>query len=129
MLLLLQIYYYRIFYSSRDRLHAQPNNEQNALLSDPESIKPPIESKRVSRKQIIVEYILLWCIVFAFGIGAFFFNHQSSEPEGSKGPSDVFEWKSQTLGWASALMYLGSRIPQIRKLQHHPCLRCRSFYI
>ncbi|KAH8114752.1 PQ-loop-domain-containing protein [Phellopilus nigrolimitatus] len=30
-------------------------------------------------------------------------------------PKDVIEWKSQVIGWTSAALYLGSRIPQILK--------------
>jgi len=122
MTLLFQIFYYRIFYSSRDHLDV-PNGETSPLLSDAESIKPSIEPKR-SQKRIIVEYALLWCFVFTFGIGAFLLNHHkgySPEPEGSQAPSDVFEWKSQVLGWASALLYLGSRFPQIQKNTETRC--------
>jgi len=123
MILLFQIYYYRIFYSSKDRLDTS-NVERNALLSDAEiDTKPSTQSKLPSRKQIIIEYTLLWCFVFAFGIGAFLFNKHkglSPDPEGPQhAPSDIFEWKSQVLGWASALLYLGSRIPQIRESLRH----------
>jgi len=125
MILLFQIYYYRIFYSSRDRLDTS-NVERNALLSDAEiDTKPSSQPKKPSRKQIVIEYTLLWCFVFAFGIGAFLFNKHkglSSDPEGPQHtPSDVFEWKSQVLGWASALLYLGSRIPQIQKNTETRC--------
>lgn len=120
MTLLFQIYYYRIFYASRDQLNVP--SERSALLSDSsESPKPEEQPKKLSRKQLVVEYTLLWCFVFAFGIGAFLYDRHGSRPspqpdipEGGGQGSDIFEWKSQVMGWLSALLYLGSRIPQIR---------------
>ncbi len=63
-----------------------------------------------------VKYSLLAIFVVCFGIGAYFSGHRSgSNPHQDDLPSppDTFEWRSQLLGWASAVLYLGSRIPQI----------------
>lgn len=62
--------------------------------------------------------------VLLAGAGAWYLEIQStpdvSIPErpgpgqGGHGHDEVeFEWKSQVLGWSSAVLYFGSRIPQI----------------
>jgi len=65
-----------------------------------------------------VKYSLLALFVVCFGFGAYFYGHFSgSNPHQDDLPisRDVFEWRSQLMGWASAVLYLGSRIPQIAK--------------
>lgn len=124
MTLLFQIYYYRAFYSSdeaRTSVDGTSSSERTPLLNDPESPAPapaqPPRHKPTRRRQII-EMALLWAFVVAFGVGAFLYdrNHArrpSPQPDVPVDTGDIFEWKSQVLGWFSAALYLGSRIPQI----------------
>ena len=55
--------------------------------------------------------------VLSAGFGAWYVADKSDEvsvPEKPrKGGEVTLEWKSQVLGWASAFLYLGSRLPQI----------------
>lgn len=117
-----QIFYYRIFYDSLNRASEELANpsERESLISGTTSTDPDKEQSYRSSKTFrrIVEYSLLCGFVLTFGLGAYFVersgrsNHQDEEPSV---PGDVYEWKSQVLGWLSAAMYLGSRIPQISK--------------
>jgi hypothetical protein len=64
-----------------------------------------------------LEYPLLIAFVLAAGVGGWYLTDASDEigiPEGpGKGDGFELEWKSQVLGYMSAVLYLGSRIPQI----------------
>lgn len=50
--------------------------------------------------------------VLLAGAGAWFLTDRD-EVHVPEDPEVTIEWKSQALGWASAVLYLGSRIPQI----------------
>jgi len=132
--LLFQIYYYRAFYSSEANSPSIPPSERSPLLNDTEasSSPPPATSskKRLYYRQIL-KMTMLWMFVIAFGIGAFLYDrnratHSSPQypgdsPENENKGESVFEWKSQVLGWLSAILYLGSRIPQIKKNMETRC--------
>ena len=64
-----------------------------------------------------MEYPLLLLFVLGAGVGAWYLADKPDEvsiPEKpGRGGEVELEWRSQLLGWASALLYLGSRIPQI----------------
>ncbi|KAF8313263.1 hypothetical protein DL93DRAFT_2081348 [Clavulina sp. PMI_390] len=139
---LIQIYYYRIFYAARERLEiacSLSSSEEEPLL-DPSShpsaslyLENEIsleKSTPMTTRQLVVQYILLWAFVFSFGIAAFLFNHQRNHqslpkpPDGDNGPT--FEWKSQVMGWLSACLYIGSRFPQIKKNMK---TRCEGLYL
>ncbi|KAL5524333.1 RTC2 [Sanghuangporus sanghuang] len=77
-----------------------------------------------------LRYALAMLFVIGVGMAAWFVGrrHHQGEGEGA-GPypgsgggeagggreKDVVEWKGQVIGWTSAVLYLGSRIPQILK--------------
>ncbi|KAF8310274.1 PQ-loop-domain-containing protein [Clavulina sp. PMI_390] len=135
--LLFQIYYYRIFYNARSRDLASGSSpstpEREPILSSASDSPsptnqpnppPPAPPRLKSIQRLVVEYALLWAFVVAFGIGAYVYDryhsHHSSPPDGENG-GDVFEWRSQLMGWLSAALYLGSRIPQIKKNTETRC--------
>ena len=54
--------------------------------------------------------------VLLAGLGGYFLsdNYQYGVPDTPNHGEEVqLEWKSQFLGWTSAVLYLGSRVPQI----------------
>lgn len=53
--------------------------------------------------------------VFAVGIASWALDDFIHKNQTRSKPKEVVEWKSQVLGWISAVMYLGARIPQIVK--------------
>jgi len=120
---LFQIYYYRIFYgaSLRNSDNSEPI-ETSPLIPAHESgcgSKDAPSLVQASSLRTTMKYTLLCLFVISFGLGAFFYNrHFNKHDRGDtplEGPEVVFEWRSQLMGWASALLYLGSRIPQIMK--------------
>ncbi|WOO79011.1 putative vacuolar amino acid transporter YPQ1 [Vanrija pseudolonga] len=104
-LLLFQVYYYRW----RKRQREVAESEHQPLLNNPEPPKtfnPGIP--------MWISYPLLILFVIVSGFAAYYISPKEDDsPE--KGPSGTveFEWRSQVLGYASCLLYIGSRIPQI----------------
>lgn len=104
-LLLFQVYYYRW----RKRQREVAASEHQPLLDNPEPPKtfnPGIP--------MWISYPLLIIFVIVSGFAAYYISPKEDDsPE--KGPSGTveFEWRSQVLGYASCLLYIGSRIPQI----------------
>lgn len=130
MILLAQIYYYRRHgkpleitqagESSISRIEGQTNQagEGTPLLrttsaasaatgtGQPKPLLPPY-----------LEYPLLLLFIALSGLAGWYLSEVGDEvsiPEKPGRGADIeLEWKSQTLGWASAVLYLGSRFPQI----------------
>jgi len=99
--LLCQIYYYRW-----KRIHLS-NSECEPLLSGSTT-----RQETVSATQIFVRYTAALFFVFAVGIAAWWIGdstQQDPAPEPSHG------WLARALGWGSAILYIGARIPQIEK--------------
>ncbi|KAF9514240.1 hypothetical protein BS47DRAFT_1485213 [Hydnum rufescens UP504] len=97
---LFQIYYYRIFYGASLR---------NSDNSEPSETSPliPAHGSGCGPKDTPS---LIQTSSFRTAM-----NIPSSGDTSPERPEVVFEWRSQLMGWASALLYLGSRIPQIMK--------------
>ncbi|WWC86257.1 uncharacterized protein L201_001130 [Kwoniella dendrophila CBS 6074] len=109
LILLFQVYYYRRKPSSSAQAigqHINPLDESTPLLPEPKQPKPLLPPK--------FEYPIMLLFVLLSGLGAWYITDQDtiSIPEKPE-PSIELEWKSQLLGWMSAVLYLGSRIPQI----------------
>ena len=116
--LLLQVYYYR--WKSRQPLTSStfPTEEDpligNAVL--------PLQHRPPSVWKIFFQYAAAVIFVCLTGVGAFFISesiqNRQQGPQAleilSEGKSKV-EWKIQIIGWTSAVLFLGSRIPQILK--------------
>ena len=107
-ILLVQVYYYR-------RLKAQKAKAREADESAPLIPSGPAQPKPILPPSL--EYPLLLLFVLGAGVGAWYLStndDDASIPEKpGKGSEVTLEWKSQALGWLSAVLYLGSRVPQI----------------
>ncbi|KAL7413455.1 PQ loop repeat-domain-containing protein [Mrakia frigida] len=107
LILLFQVYYYRHQKSS-------PLNQLTAsspLLPKPE---PPLAHKSFLARSAV--YLLAFGLVISTGVIAWLLNNKGgAQPGGgeSEKGGDVLEWRSQSLGWISAVTYIGSRVPQI----------------
>ncbi|TXT11217.1 hypothetical protein VHUM_01968 [Vanrija humicola] len=106
-LLLFQVYYYRW----RKRQREEAASEHQPLLDNPE---PPKTFNPGIPMWISYPLLILFVIVSGFAAWAISPKDDDSSPD-HKGPSGTieFEWRSQVLGYASCLLYIGSRIPQI----------------
>ncbi|KAG8881388.1 hypothetical protein FRB99_004727 [Tulasnella sp. 403] len=93
-------------------LIARPENE--AALNE----KAPVLTSFFGRRW--VQYALSVLFVLATGFIAAVASSGTSD-DGGGGNDEVLEWKSQTLGWISASLYIGSRIPQIIKNAQTKC--------
>ncbi|CAE6533103.1 unnamed protein product [Rhizoctonia solani] len=141
-ILLFQIYYYRwthpvhpaaLFLPRPPPSINDPNSttdEHSPLLRD----QPPSNSASVqtvennahdtlSRRAL--RYALLYGFVIGTGVAAWAINRFMHSRHGSKPvpprEDEVVEWRSQVLGYASAILYIGSRIPQILKNRETKC--------
>lgn len=115
--LLIQIYYYRWLNTgtlARREAHlVEDTGEATPLLS---TGAHESEKKR-SLKRHVLEYVgMILCLVGA-GIVAWAISQkvQGVGGEEEPRPEEIVEWKSQLMGYCSAMLYLGSRIPQILK--------------
>ncbi|KAF5369350.1 hypothetical protein D9758_002768 [Tetrapyrgos nigripes] len=112
--LLVQIYYYRwrsrVYSSSGSR---EPD-ERSALL--PDGIVRA-QKEPVSTAVHLLRYAGALLFVIATGVIAWFIGSKIKTPEHapSEDESEARKWAIQILGWSSAVLYLGSRIPQILK--------------
>jgi len=140
--LLFQIYYYRQFdeqvatetstIDSSTTLQSQ--SEQTPLLAQQSLNSSP--TKPAPHKNILTApdpstgtmFLPVWlsrgaqyfggiAFVTLAGLAAWWVAGKSE----SRGSDEVFDWTSQILGWASAAMYIGSRIPQILKNRQTKC--------
>ncbi|KAI0260253.1 PQ-loop-domain-containing protein [Gloeopeniophorella convolvens] len=118
--LLMQIYYYR-WLNSKDRdaaghLEARPEveaGEETPLLLA--STDAQNAEKERSLKRHVLEYAgMILCLVAA-GIVAWAISEKVQGAEEEPRPEEKVEWKSQLMGYSSAVLYLGSRVPQIVK--------------
>ncbi len=107
LVLLFQVYYYR-----RVRRIASSSTSESAPLLP--SV-PPAQPKPLLPPGL--EYPLLLLFVLLSGVGAWYLSDvpdNVSIPEKPRKSGEVeLEWRSQTLGWISAALYIGSRAPQI----------------
>ena len=106
-ILLFQIYYYRfthpvhlaapgVFVSDIE------NGEQTPLLDNhPEDSA----AKKNSHKKQISVYVLLLAFVLSAGTAAWLLGGQSHDMPKEEKRKDVIEWKSQVIGWMSAILY------------------------
>ncbi|KAL1668778.1 PQ loop repeat-domain-containing protein [Schizophyllum commune] len=113
--LLAQVYYYRW-----KRARRSPESAPLLQRTDRAEAKP-----EPSTRVIVLRYAAALVFVIATGVAAWAVARWT---EGGKGPGDAAPeqpppeagtpartWAIQILGWTSAVLYLGARIPQIRK--------------
>ncbi|PVF94623.1 PQ-loop-domain-containing protein [Serendipita vermifera] len=139
-ILLIQIYYYRLYpkYRNREVLVTSPDqiqapvlptppiaSEQTPLL--PQPAKTTLSDPDPSNSTFFVpnwlrrsaQYLGGLSFVTLAGLTAWWIAGKQDGPGG--GQDEVFDWTSQVLGWISAFLYIGSRIPQIAKNRETKC--------
>lgn len=113
-ILLFQVYYYRA-------VKQRETEETQSLLQSPsleraETIKKTIPSS--------LTYPFLTLVITGAGFAAWYLQKTLGDGKhGNGGVEPKFEWKSQLLGYLSAALYLGSRVPQIA---HNYRTRCEG---
>lgn len=111
-ILLIQIFYYRR--TNPVRLVSSPTPA--VVISDEAGESVPLLAERASHSEkkgrVSYRTVLLYAsaltFVVATGTIAWLLSrsqNQSDEPPTSTTPKDVIEWRSQILGWSSALLY------------------------
>jgi len=112
--LLMQIYYYRWLEKgpqARQELQRVEDVSEATPLLTSSNYGKEMEKER-SLKRHVVEYTgMIHCLVVA-GIVAWGVSKKVQGGDEER-PEEIVEWKSQLMGYASAILYLGSRIPQI----------------
>ena len=132
-LLLFQIYYYRWKNPHADEAITQEIEpvENTPLLGNSAELK---HKSRWNIENEALRYSLCLISVFAVGVLAWVVDSKIRGPRPSNEPEGVVEWRSQILGWVSAVLFrtsftvnfafrsthpdtvpVGARIPQIRK--------------
>lgn len=123
-ILLIQIYYYRWEKATSSATPFLVEEDNNTLPPNPSEEAPLLGGNErdseaehgLSASNEFAKYAGALVFVFASGITAWAvdeFIHKGQAR--SKPQEEVVEWRSQALGWFSAVMYLGARIPQIIK--------------
>ncbi|KAJ7819400.1 PQ loop repeat-domain-containing protein [Mycena olivaceomarginata] len=111
--LLVQVYYYRW-----KRARRSPEEERPLLPGNNGGNSSNIVSTRV----LILRYTAALIFVFTTGVLAWWISRNSEKTEEPpKQPTATVDWTVQILGWSSAVLYLGSRIPQIAKNLQTQC--------
>ena len=96
----------------RPSQHQQPGSHANGVSSPKINEEPREEEESVARAAL--RYTLLILFVIAVGLAAWFINRQrggKDEPspgggrEDDERERDIIEWKSQLIGWTSAVVY------------------------
>lgn len=106
--LLGQIYFYRWKRSTI----ANERGERSPLLHG-ESRAP--QQEKVSTRLLLVRYTAAVLFVIATGVIAWWISSGLEKEESPDVPDEAVGWKIQLVGWTSAALYLGARIPQIFK--------------
>ena len=111
LILLLQVYYYR---------HRRSTTHPSDQLTESSPLLTPAPAPHPQPRPLLpprLEYPLLLLLVCLAGLGAWYLSNSPDDvsiPEKpGKGGEVMLEWRSQVLGWTSAVLYLGSRVPQI----------------
>ncbi|KAH9969784.1 PQ-loop-domain-containing protein [Russula dissimulans] len=119
--LLIQIYYYR--WVNTGTLAPREVQVQVQGAGDAGEATPLLTAnndgqeteKERDLKRHVLEYVgMIHCLVVA-GIVAWAINEKVGGSDDEERPEEIVEWRSQLMGYASAIMYVGSRIPQILK--------------
>ena len=97
-LLLFQIYYYRWKNPHADEVIRQPTGpiEDTPLLGNPG--EPNIKNE-------VLRYSLCLVFVFAAGVMAWAIDSKIHGPSPPSEPEGIVEWRSQVLGWISAMLF------------------------
>jgi len=113
--LLFQIYYYRWKNPELSEYGEPLAATEHTPLIHEDQTRPASVEKRTSLGESFIRYSTALLFVFATGVAAWALDQRIHRGEDRSGPDEVFEWKSQVLGWSSAVLFLSARIPQILK--------------
>ncbi|KAI1793249.1 PQ-loop-domain-containing protein [Ganoderma leucocontextum] len=120
--LLAQIYYYRWkrahrgtpFLVTEDPTLSVLYDEASPLLPGGDRSEEPYPRRPVWQEAL--KYVAALLFVFGVGVVAWGVEKWTRKGTPPSNPEDeVAEWRSQVLGWISAALFLGARIPQIVK--------------
>ncbi|KAF9019024.1 PQ-loop-domain-containing protein [Hymenopellis radicata] len=110
-ILLAQVYYYR-WKKLRTLPDEQDVSDQTPLLSG--QVRPQETPVRV----LALRYTAAVVFIFVTGVVAWWIsgaNDVEEDQERPELPTTTIKWTVQILGWSSAVLYLGARVPQIVK--------------
>src|SRR5207244_2250854 len=74
------------------------------LIHEDRNVSASVE-KRTSLGVSVIRYATALLFVFATGVAAWALDQRMHQGTDRSGPGEVFEWKSQVLGWASAVLF------------------------
>ncbi|KZT11911.1 PQ-loop-domain-containing protein [Laetiporus sulphureus 93-53] len=121
-ILLTQIYYYRWLKqwtsSQTPLLVADDTVASDPLEGAPLLARADDDAEERAKPPIVhefVKYAGALFFVFAVGGAAWAVDSYIHKGRSRSKPEELVEWRSQVLGWISAVMYLGARVPQIAK--------------
>ncbi|RDB18024.1 putative vacuolar amino acid transporter YPQ1 [Hypsizygus marmoreus] len=103
LLLLGQIYYYR-WKQNRSLSH-----EHEPLLTG------QCIEEHTPMKRLLIRYTACLLFVFATGVLGWWIGNVTEDEKRPSPPQGDLRWQIQVLGWTSAVLYLGARLPQISK--------------
>ncbi|KAF8964378.1 PQ loop repeat-domain-containing protein [Flammula alnicola] len=114
-ILLCQIYYYRC---KKNRLAAHA-----AAAGELEERAPLLENEGshaeeiVPARTLVIRYVSALAFVVAVGVAAWWITKEHEQERDLVNPAESGKlwWTIQLLGWSSATLFLGARIPQILK--------------
>jgi len=119
-ILMIQIYYYRwarLRRSEPNLITAERQEEETPLLVG-STRETPHETVNRRLLKIYAPYAAAVLLVIASGFISWWISiHSNIRGKVPQNPSEpeASEWKIQIVGWTSAVLYLGSRVPQIFK--------------
>ncbi|KAH9846356.1 PQ-loop-domain-containing protein [Lenzites betulinus] len=120
MILLVQIYYYRWKKTRRSaRLLLSDESEDTAAYDETSTLLPGEGGAEVPARKSMskdtLKFATALLFVFAVGVAAWAVDRYVHRDNPRSKPEEVIEWRSQVLGWISAALFLGARVPQIVK--------------
>lgn len=78
--------------------------EQTPLIHEDQPVSASVE-KRTPLGVSVIRYATALLFVFATGVAAWALDQRMHRSADRSKPEEVFEWKSQILGWASAVLF------------------------
>ncbi|PCH40224.1 PQ-loop-domain-containing protein [Wolfiporia cocos MD-104 SS10] len=120
-ILLFQIYYYRYLKSASAPapLLVPDDSLPSDLLEETPLLARDNDTEGGKTKTPVLRELARFagalCFVFVVGVAAWAVDDLIRKGQARSKPEEIVEWRSQVLGWLSAVMYLGARIPQIAK--------------
>ncbi|KAI0670993.1 PQ-loop-domain-containing protein [Trametes maxima] len=117
-ILLFQIYYYRWKSARRSERQLLVDESEESTVYDEETPLLAGGAEAPTKKSMSKEtlkFVTALLFVFAVGVAAWAVDRHLHRDNPRQKPEEVIEWRSQCLGWISAALFLGARVPQIVK--------------